>query len=158
MTQENEPQSSATKPLLAVGNWSFAIIPSDWEIVDQHGIRLTLKDTFPSNVVVTEESLPEGQSLGAYIDAQTAVLQHYVSISELSVEPQPSPTIAGSSETTAVLLHFVTPDGSDVVQRQMYVRARQFVGIVTLTTTEADLKSADPAFQTILMGLTFLSS
>jgi pSer/pThr/pTyr-binding forkhead associated (FHA) protein len=137
----------------SIGSWSFTAIPSEWETIEQHGIRRTGKDIFPSNAVVSEEPLPAGKTLQQYIDSQITILQGL--IPEMKAEPATAATVAGAEEALDMHIRHTAKDGQQVLQRQLYARAKQLVGVLTLTTIEKDFASVQSAFERILSAASF---
>jgi pSer/pThr/pTyr-binding forkhead associated (FHA) protein len=144
---------SAKDDRFSVGSWSFSAIPSGWETLEQHGIRRTGKDIFPSNAVVSEEPLPAGKTLREYIDSQIQILQSL--IPEMKAESPTPATVSGAEEALDMLIRHASEDGQQILQRQLYVRANQLVGVLTFTTTEKDFATVQPAFESILSAAIF---
>ena len=144
---------SAKNDRFSIGSWSFTAVPSGWETIEQHGIRRTGKDIFPSNAVVSEDPLPAGKTLQEYIDSQIKILQSL--IPEMKAEPASAATVAGAEEALDMHIRHTAKDGQQVVQRQLYARAKQLVGVLTFTTIEKDFASVESAFERILSAASF---
>jgi len=147
--------ASAGSPGLHIGGWSLSVVPSGWELVEQQGIRRAGKDIFPSNVVVTEEQLPQDKTLQQYVDSQV-FLMHQV-IPQAKLQAAGPATIRGAGEAFALEIRFPSDDGRLVVQRQVYARAGRSVGILTFTTLEEELLTIRHVLDSILSGVTFRS-
>jgi pSer/pThr/pTyr-binding forkhead associated (FHA) protein len=145
--------ADAENPLFNIGSWSFGAVPSGWETIEQHGIRRVGQNVFPSNAVVSEEPLPAGKTLQEYVDLQTQILQSLVP--ELKAEAPIPANVAGAEEALDVQIRHTTEDGRLVLQRQLYAKAKQFVGVLTLTTLQSELPAVQSAFESILSHAIF---
>jgi hypothetical protein len=145
----------AGNPSLRIGGWSLSVVPSGWELLEQQGVRRAGKDVFPSNVVATEEELPQDKTLQQYIDSQVFLMDKI--IPEVKHGAPARATIRGAAEAFALEVRFPSADGRPVVQRQVYARAGRSVGILTFTTLEKELPAIRHDFDSILDGVAFHS-
>jgi pSer/pThr/pTyr-binding forkhead associated (FHA) protein len=146
--------ADSKSPLFSIGSWSFGVVPSGWETIEQHGIRRAGKDIFPSNAVVSEEPLPTGKTLQEYVDSQAQILQSLNP--ELKAEAPTPASVSGAEEVLGVQIRHTTEDGRLVLQRQLYARAKQLVGVLTFTTLQSELPAVQTAFENILSGAAFV--
>jgi len=144
---------SAGNPGLQIRGWTLGSVPSGWELVEQQGIRRAGKDVFPSNVVATEEQLPQDKTLQQYIDSQVFLMDQV--IPEVKHGDAMQAAIGGAAEAFALEVRFPSDDGRRVVQRQVYARADRSVGILTFTTLEKELPTIRHDFDSILGGVAF---
>jgi pSer/pThr/pTyr-binding forkhead associated (FHA) protein len=148
-------QAAGSKsPLFSIGSWSFGVVPSGWETIEQYGIRRAGKDIFRSNAVVSEEPLPTGKTLQEYVDSQAQILQSLVP--ELKAEAPTPASVSGAEEALDVQIHHTTEEGQMVLQRQLYAKAKQLVGVLTFTTLQSELPAVQTAFENILSGAAFV--
>jgi len=146
---------NAASPGVQIGGWSLGSVPWGWELLEQQGIRRAGSDVFPSNAVVTGEQLPQGKTLRQYVDSQVFLMHQLVP--EVKLGAVAEATIRGAAEAFALEIRFPSDDGRPVVQRQVYARAGQWVGILTFTTLEKELPAVRHDFDSILDGVAFHS-
>jgi len=141
------------KPLLAIGGWTFSMLPEQWVPQGEYGIQCDASDAFPSSAVATEEPLGNGISLQEYVEAQLAMLRQY--LREPQIDAALPPPIQGAQETVAVEVLYKTKDGQAVFYRRIYARVGRTVGVLTFTTLQTELAQVRPAFEVILSGAGF---
>jgi hypothetical protein len=141
----------ATPP--QIGNWSISIVPEGWKIVPDYGLRRTGAGLFPSNVVLTEEQLPQGMTLGRYIDNQIEIMKY--SLPEPQIKGPAPVLLFGDEETYKLDVRYKSSDERLVVQLQIYTVASKSVGIATFTTVQEETSAVRDAFRAIGKGLTF---
>jgi hypothetical protein len=147
--------ANAASPGVRIGGWSLGSVPSGWELLEQTGLRRAGKDIFPSNVVVTEEQLPQDKTLQQYVDSQVFLMEKIVP--EVKHGTAAPAAISGAAEAFALEIRFPADDGRPVVQRQVYARVGRSVGILTFTTLEKELPTVRRDFDSILDGVAFHS-
>jgi len=147
------PPAAGLAAALSIGSWSFAAVPDGWEVREGYGMQRAVKDSFPSNVVASDEMLPGGMSLQQFVEAQVKMLRQYWR--EPQIEPSLPPQIRGAEETVALDARHKTKDGQEIFYRRIYTRRGRVVGVLTFTTVEADLPQIKPAFEAIISGLAF---
>jgi hypothetical protein len=104
-----------------------------------------------ANVSLGEDVLAETDTLPDYIAAQGKLIEHHLQLPRMA-GPQPMP-FAGAEEA---YLYFVrhTPDSAgNMLHVQRYVRSGTWVGIITLTTPEAQLQAVRPDYEMFVRGL-----
>lgn len=138
---------------IAIGDWTFSKVPDQWTAEGEFGIQRNAPDGFPSSAIVTEEPLGNGISLQEYVEAQLAMLRQW--LREPQIDAAMPPTIRGADEAIAVEVRYKTKEGQGVFYRRVYARAGRRVGVLTLTTLQAELAQVRPAFETIVAGAWF---
>jgi len=83
-----------------------------------------------------EEELPAERTIEAYLDTQTTLLKHY--LSEPSVEVSLPGDFPNLQEEATLVVRHKGQDGTLVVQHQLYIVARPFIGILTLTALNSE--------------------
>ena len=146
------PPATTGAPVITIGSWSFSNVPQGWQGQGEFGIQRAEKETFPSNIIATEEMLGLA-SLQSYVEAQVAMLRQY--LREPKIEASLPPMIAGSEETIALDIRYATKDEQVIVLRRIFARRANHIGVLTLTTLEKDLEAVLPALETILAGVSF---
>jgi len=142
-------------PQCVIGGWSFARVPSDWEV--KEGIGLLQKvpgGGFQSNITAMEERLGGGITLETYVESQIKMLREY--LKEPQIDAAIPPKIAGAENSVGVEIRYATKEGQTVHIHRIYVRGGHIVGVASLTTLESELQKAREAFQAILSQATFI--
>ena len=131
-----------------VGGWGFNIVPDGWKPLDGVGLRQDGAE-FRASATGMEESLADGKTLRAYIDVQVEAAKPRLAGAEFQgpVEAQ----MEGSEEALLVTVTSDAANGSRVVQRQIYARSADVVGILTLS----GLANASQDFIEIVRGTSF---
>jgi pSer/pThr/pTyr-binding forkhead associated (FHA) protein len=137
-------------PLVTIGGWTFSALPAQWAAQGEFGIQRDVPDAFPSSAVATEEPLGNGISLHDYVESQLAMLRQY--LREPQIDAALPPAIRGAEETVAVDVLYKTKEGQGIFYRRVYARVGRTVGVLTLTTVQAELAQVRPAFEAIVSG------
>ena len=135
------------------GNWSLSVIPPGWEVVPEFGLRRAEKDAFPSNLVLTEEKMPDGMTLLSYVKNQVQIMERLL----------PQPTIVGPDRiplpgaegAQSLRVSYKSNEQRSVVQTQIYASARDLVGIATFTTVEEEAGQVAETFKAVGKALRF---
>jgi hypothetical protein len=134
-------QSSAAR----IGRWIIPAIPFGWTWIPDFGIQKTGENTIPSNVYLKEDALLAGNQLSPYIQTQITLMKRTFL----------DPTIAGpaplqfpnADEAGMLMLKHQPMNQITVIQVQHYIKSGNWIGIATLTTTEAELLKVRPDFE-----------
>ena len=113
-----------------------------------------------SNVHLTEDMLLAGKSLGPYIEVQKVLMRRTFE-DPIIAGPGPVPFPEVDESLLMMVKHRDRQGnrdgggegGGSVVQVQHYVRRGTWIGIVTFTTTEAEMAGLRPAMQMFIDGL-----
>jgi hypothetical protein len=148
-----QEQSGAAMGFPTVGRWRVTALPNGWMYVANFGIKQMAANpqTIPANVSLGEDVLSAPDSLPDYIAAQGKLIEHHLMLPKMA-GPQLMP-FTGAEEA---YLFFVrhTPDGAgNMLHVQRYVRSGNWVGIITLTTPEAQLQAVRPDYEAFVKGL-----
>ncbi len=146
--------SSHVPGALKIGHWLFLVLPDEWEIIPETGVRRSVAGVPIGSVSVIEEQLPEGMSFQEYVESQLVLMQHHL----------PEPVIQGPAEITLANVglgqelgvRYACDDGQTALQVQIYVNSGAVVGVVTFTTTEKHLTEVRKEFELIRKNLMFL--
>lgn len=141
---------SATTPVTA-GGWKFADPPAGWQPLPNIGVRRDEAGKFPCSVVVVADELTAGEPLRDYINRQVSALKSQLEKAQFD-GPKPA-TLAGAEEVLELVVRHAPPGGPALVQRQLYARRKQAVGVVTATATAAEWDALRPVFDGIIRGL-----
>lgn len=145
---------TATNPLVVSG-WRFDVQPAGWEAVPGAGLRRNEQGHFASNVAISTDRLPEGDTLASWVDTQQTLMR--TRLTDASFEGPSPASLAGAEEAVSVGIEHGVEGGIRVHQRQIYARFGQRVSIVTFTTDGADAREVEAAFGNILRGLSRIS-
>ncbi len=107
-----------------------------------------------ANVALGQDILKDESGLLEYIAAQAKLIEGHLTGAKLA-GPQPS-TFAGAQEAYLFMVRHTPEDVPEMLHVQTYVRVGLWLGIVTLTTVEAQLKDVRPAYEAFLKGLRVL--
>lgn len=143
MTQE-------TSGYVRMGRWEVRSVPAGWFFVPDFGLRHAGPPPI-SNITVKDDSLLGGDKLEPYIKVQMDILRRTF-LDPVFSGPQPSSLTAGE-ETMLLLIRHQTAEGPRLLQVQTYVRERRWIGIITLTTTEAKLAELRPDYEWFVRSL-----
>lgn len=139
------PQVASYANVARIGRWIVPAIPFGWTWIADFGIQRTGENITPSNVYLKEDELLAGDSLSPYIQTQIAIMKRTF------LEPTiagPAPLeYAGAEEAALLMIKHQPMNQVSVIQVQYYVKVGKWIGIATLTTTEADLLKVRPDFE-----------
>jgi hypothetical protein len=128
-------------------------MPAGWLYVAGFGIRqmTAAAGTIAASVGVGQDALALENGLGEYIEKQKKLIGNYLKETKFA---GPQATAFASADEAQLLFvrHRVEPAGS-MLHAQTYVRLGNWVGIVTLTTLEAQLKAVRPDYEAFMKGL-----
>lgn len=147
------PARAPAEPALRIGSWSLREIPSGWVIDEGYGIHCSGSGVFPSEAVVTEDQLDRHVSLQAHIESEMNQLRQLIEEPEIKIIGPAK--IPGSDEALEVSIRYKTGDGRRFVQRQIYARSGQSVGVLTLTTQEDQMARVREVFDFIVSASAF---
>jgi len=128
-------------------------MPAGWLYVSGFGIRqmTAAAGTIAASVGVGQDALASENGLGEYIEKQKKLIGNYLKETKFA-GPQAT-AFAGADEAQLLFVrHRVEPAGN-MLHAQTYVRLGNWVGIVTLTTLEAQLKAVRPDYEAFVKGL-----
>jgi hypothetical protein len=131
-------------------------IPQGWTYVVDFGIRQMLPDPrmIAANVALGQDTLAAPDALAEYIKTQAKLIQSHLSEAK-TAGPQPM-TFAGTEEAYLFFVRHRPAGAPDMLHAQTYVRVGLWVGIITFTTPEAQLKSVRPDYDVFVKGLRIL--
>jgi hypothetical protein len=140
----------------SVGRFGVTALPSGWMFVAGFGIRQVVMDPrfVVCNISLMEDTLPEDKTLTEYIQAQCKMINERHKEVKLA-GPQPA-TFPGSEEALMLLVRHKVKDVIDMLHVQNYVRVGQWIGIVTLTSPEQQLRAVRPDHDAFVKGLHIL--
>jgi hypothetical protein len=128
-------------------------MPAGWIYVADFGIRQMTMDVraVAASVGVGQDALDSESGLVEYIEKQKKLIDGHLTDARFA-GPQAT-TFAGADEAQLLFVrHFVETAGA-MLHAQTYVRKGQWLGIVTLTTLDAQLRAVRPDYEAFVKGL-----
>lgn len=125
-----------------IGRWVIPAIPAGWVWLPGFGIQKRVQGAFPSNIHLREDPLPEPVPLPAYVAKQITMMANTFLNPEVA-GPAPASFPAADEAALLMLRHHSIRD-LNVFQVQYYIRLDKWIGIITLTTSEAELLVVRP--------------
>jgi hypothetical protein len=119
------------------------------------GIRqIVAPNTIAANVALGQDVLDSEGALVDYIKTQAKLIEGHLSGAKIA-GPQPI-AFAGAEEACLLFVRHRPAGAGDMLHAQTYVRVGLWVGIVTLTTPEAQLQTVRPQYDAFMKGLRIL--
>jgi hypothetical protein len=139
-----------------VGRWGITALPQGWNLVPNFGARQMVQDPrfILSNIALSQDPLPEGKTLPEYIEKQKEMILARYKESKFA-GPQPT-QFAGAEEAFMLLIRHRVQDAVDMLHVQNYIRVGDWIGIVTLTSPEEQLRAVRPDHDAFVKGLRIL--
>ncbi len=150
-------RSGDSRPVLArFGRWTLTSIPSGWQLQPGFGLRKAVPGNAAPNICLREDVLLAGRSLAPYVTTQQTLLRRALP-AHSAAGPSAVP-FSGVDEALLLLLkHPSEGDVPLILQAQTYVRSGLWIGIVTLTSTEAEMPAAKSEYRALLSTLKLAS-
>lgn len=128
-------------------------MPTGWIYVADFGIRrMTMQaETVSASVGVGQDTLDSVDGLAAYIEKQKKLIGSHLKEAKFA-GPQAT-TFAGAEEAHLLFVRHEVPSIGSMLHAQTYVRLGCWIGIVTLTTLEAQLREMRPDYEAFVKGL-----
>lgn len=101
-----------------------------------------------------DAALERGDALVEYIATQARMIESHLKEAK-TAGPQPTP-FAGADEAHLLFVRHRPEGAPDMLHAQTYIRVGLWVGIITLTTPEAQLKVVRPDYDAFVKGLRIL--
>lgn len=140
----------------SVGRWGVSVLPSGWIFVSEFGIRQITMDAreIAANVALGQDTLPHENGLVEYIAAQAKLIEGHFEGAKVA-GPQAS-NFADAEEVYLFMIRHKPEGVSEMLHVQTYVRTGLWLGVVTFTTVEAQLRNVRPSYEAFLKGLRIL--
>jgi hypothetical protein len=146
-------QSGPASNLPSVGRWIVTLIPEGWAFVSDFGIRQmpTRTGAVTANVCLGQDGIDSAEAFAPYIERQKTMIGAHLKGARLA-GPQPA-KFPGADEACMLAARHTVGAVGNMLHAQTYVRQENWVGIITLTVLESQLKEARPAYDAFLKGL-----
>ena len=146
-----QPGVAAQFPM--VGRWSVTGIPQGWIYVAGFGIRQMRMDggKVAASVGVGNDKLDAQDGFAAYVEKQMKLIAGHFNEAKLA-GPQPI-SFAGAESAQLLFVRHKLDEVGTMLHAQTYVQSGLWLGIITLTTLEDQLKAARPDYDVFVKGL-----
>ena len=140
----------------SVGRWGITALPQGWMLVPNFGARQVGDNTqfVISNIALSYDPLPEGKTLPEYIEKQREMILAKYPEARFA-GPQAVP-FQNADEAYMLLIRHAAKDAIEMIHVQHYVRSGDWIGIVTFTAPEQQLRALRPGHELFLKGLQIL--
>jgi hypothetical protein len=134
----------------------MTVLPQGWSVIYGFGIRQLWPGApmILANVALGQDNLETVDDFPAYLDSQVKMIQDIL-IAPKIAGPQPT-AFPGSDEARMMLVRHTPPGIEPVIHVQTYVRIGTWVGIITLTSSEDQLRTVRPYSDQFVQGLQIL--
>jgi hypothetical protein len=104
-----------------------------------------------ASVGLGQDTLSSEDGLAEYIEKQKKLIEGHLSEAKFA-GPQAT-TFSGADEAQLLFVRHNVPSAGSMLHAQTYVRLGCWLGIITLTTPEAHLRTVRPDYETFVKGL-----
>lgn len=128
-------------------------MPGGWIYIANFGIRQMDRNVsaMVASVGLAQDNLEPGSGLAEYIEKQKKLVANTLKGAK-SAGPQPT-TFSGADEAQLFIVRHEMESVGTVIHVQSYVRFGLWLGIITLTALEAQLKAVRPDYEAFVKGL-----
>ena len=128
-------------------------MPRGWIYIADFGIRQMAADprAVVASVGLGQDTMEPESTLVQYIDKQKEMIVGQLKGAAIA-GPQPVP-FAGAEEAQLVFVRHAIESVGNVLHAQTYVRQGEWLGIVTLTALEAEVRTVRPDYDAFVKGL-----
>ena len=134
----------------------MAALPAGWRYIADFGIRqmTTTPNAIAANVALGQDALDSADGLEGYIKKQAKLIEGRFLGAKIA-GPQ-AVAFAGAEQASLLFVRHRPGAVGDMLHAQTYVRVGLWVGIVTLTTLETQLREVRPDYDAFMKGLRIL--
>jgi hypothetical protein len=145
-----QPGAATTFPV--IGRWSVTSLPAGWIYIAGFGIKqmTATPGTVAASVGVGQDKLENESGMAEYLDKQLKLIEGR--LTEVKCAGPQAIAFAGADEAQLLFVRHTMASGS-MLHAQTYVRVGRWLGIVTLTTLEAQLRAVRPDYDAFVRGL-----
>jgi hypothetical protein len=131
-------------------------MPAGWLYVTGFGIRqMTMAaGGIAASVGLGEDSLGAEDTIAEYIEKQKELIGSYLKEAKFA-GPQAT-AFPGADEAHLLFVRHSVDKAGNMLHAQTYVRLGEWVGIITLTAQEAQLRAVRPDYDAFVKGLHIL--
>jgi hypothetical protein len=128
-------------------------MPAGWVYIANFGIRQMKSDSrsIVASVGVGQDSLASEAEFSPYVEKQMKLIEGHLKEPKLA---GPQPTAFPGADEAMLLFVRHNPDSVEtILHAQTYVRSGLWLGIITLTTLEEQLRAVRPDYDAFVRGL-----
>ena len=131
-------------------------MPAGWLYVADFGIRqiTTAAGAVAASVGLGQDALSAEDGIAGYIEKQKKLIGGYLKEAKFA-GPQAT-AFAGADEAHLLFVRHSVDKVGNMLHAQTYVRLGDWVGIITLTAEEAQLRAVRPDYEAFVKGLRIL--
>jgi hypothetical protein len=149
-------QSGAVANFPSVGRWCITSIPAGWILGAEFGIRQMpmAPGAVTASVGVGQDSLRAESGLAEYIEKQKTLIGGH--LKEVKFAGPQAIAFPGADEAQLLFVRHNVDSVGSMLHAQTYARLRLWLGIITLTALEAQLRAVRPDYDAFVKGLRIL--
>ena len=128
-------------------------MPGGWLYAADFGIRKMAMEAGQggASVGLGQDTLSSEDGLAEYIERQKKLIESHLTEAKFA-GPQAT-AFSGADEAQLLFVRHNVPSVGSMLHAQTYVRLGYWVGIITLTTQEAQLRIVRPDYEAFVKGL-----
>jgi len=128
-------------------------MPAGWIFVADFGIRQMVRDAgaVAASVGVGQDTLQSARELTEYLEKQKKLIEG--ALKEARIAGPQATAFAGAEEAHLLFVRHAVSGAGSMLHAQTYVRVEKWVGIITLTTLEDQLKAVRGDYDVFVKGL-----
>ncbi len=152
MIQSHNPPAN-TAGLPTVGPWVLTVMPTGWLFLEGFGIKQQVsgEQAVAASIGLGQDELKDGQDLASYITVQTGMITNH--LGEAQVAGPRAVEFEGAAEACLLFIRHTPANVGSMLHAQTYARRGRWVGIITLTTLESQLRFVRADYDAFLKGL-----
>ena len=152
MTQPSA-QPGAVNPFPTVGRWTVTAMPAGWIYIAGFGIKQmsAVAGAIVASVGVGEDSLDDETAMAVYIEKQMKLIESR--LKEVKCAGPKVISFSGAEEAHLLFVRHTVSGAGSMLHAQTYVRVGLWLGIITLTTLEDQLKAVRGDYDVFVKGL-----
>jgi len=146
-------QSGVATQFPSVGRWTVTGMPAGWIFVADFGIRQIVRDSraVAASVGVGQDTLKSAGELAEYMEKQKKLIGNH--LKEARIAGPQATAFAGADEAHLLFVRHTVSGAGSMLHAQTYVRVGLWLGIITLTTLEDQLKAVRGDYDVFVKGL-----
>jgi len=146
-------QSGVATQFPSVGRWTVTGMPAGWIFVADFGIRQIVRDSraVAASVGVGQDTLKSAGELAEYMEKQKKLIGNH--LKEARIAGPQATAFAGADEAHLLFVRHTVATAGSMLHAQTYVRVGLWLGIITLTTLEDQVKAVRADYDVFVKGL-----
>jgi hypothetical protein len=150
---QTQAQSGAIAQFPLVGRWIITAMPGGWIYVANFGIRQMTLDAraVVASVGLGQDEFSAENKIADYIEKQKELIGGRLKDAKFA-GPQ-AVAFSGAEEAHLLFVRHTMDAVGSMLHAQTYVRLGGWLGIITLTTLEAQLNAVRPDYDSFVKGL-----